>query len=771
MAGSTEFKVNITIQAKDKSSPQTKKTASGFDKLTKSVTQMAAAFGALKAAQAAVDFAKFGAGVKRQQTALDGLAKSAGTSGKEIVSAIQGASNFTIDRMTAMEAANKAMMLDVAKSPEVFERLTKVATSLGRAMGQDAATSISDFTVAAGRQSMQIADNLGLTIKASAANALYAKENNKVADSLTTAEKKQAFLNEMLRQGEIKMAEMGNTSLDAAGKFEQIESAVSDMKTGFAEMAIEAVEAAVDVGALATVIRELPSAIKEGQQAFGLTTEEINKIGFSASILGPQLKMMKQGWEQTTDALEKHRAKNEEANRVYIHTTAAFGMNIERHQQYQNALDLTAMAENKAAREVLDLRRDIDNTVSSISYMTKTVDTTVMSQNAMERSIMDVANALEAEKKATEKQAEALLQRKQAMNDTAIAFTDFFRDAESQRKDNAKTIEELEIEHQENLAEITKKGQSRAIRIDEVSEKAKLETLQKRLSLALLQQSEFTEKTKESTRVSKQNQIDTLQSQIGEQTTLLDDYYNGRLVTQGQNITAELAAEQARYDEELRIAKERQAEQEAEQRLSLGRMILQQFEAWATMKGVPAEAMLNMKNQIAEDYGLITEEGKTQSELQIAVWAEWEKDMSRTMEEAAAAIGIVITKTGEMKKSIDDIPTSKRIDIEINVRKTGFGGSMSEMGNETAESAAAAVGPTVESPMFGSGPDFANGANFTVPGAGTGDTFPFRAQSGERVIVIPKEQNTTNNFTLNSSTRATQASVDQNFQMMQEMAA
>lgn len=58
--------------------------------------------------------------------------------------------------MTAMSAANKAMMLDVAKSPEAFSRLAKVATALGRAMGQDAATSIEDFTVAAGRQSMHI---------------------------------------------------------------------------------------------------------------------------------------------------------------------------------------------------------------------------------------------------------------------------------------------------------------------------------------------------------------------------------------------------------------------------------------------------------------------------------------------------------------------------------------------------------------------------------------------------------------------------------------
>lgn len=240
-----------------------KKTKDSLEGLKKAAAFAASAFAVLKTAQAALDFVAFGAGVQRQTMALDGLAKSAGSSAAEITSAIQGASDFTIDRMTAMSAASKAMMLDVAKTPEKFEQLTKVATSLGRAMGQDAAKSIDDFVVAAGRQSMQIADNLGLTIKAEQAYARYAKENNKLASALTSAEKKQAFLNEMLAQGEAKMAEMGDTSGGTAADLERMNAALADLKAAAAESAAALTEQTGVLEWLSNGLRELPTYLSQ----------------------------------------------------------------------------------------------------------------------------------------------------------------------------------------------------------------------------------------------------------------------------------------------------------------------------------------------------------------------------------------------------------------------------------------------------------------------------------------------------------------------------
>ena len=146
MSATEELRIVISTQSKGQGAQQTSK---GLRSIADAAKFAVGAFAALKGAQAAVDFVKQGAAVQRQANALDNLAKSAGTSGAAITQSIQRASDYTIDRMTAMEAASKAMIMGVAESPEQFERLTKVATTLGRAMGQDATKSIDDFVIAA----------------------------------------------------------------------------------------------------------------------------------------------------------------------------------------------------------------------------------------------------------------------------------------------------------------------------------------------------------------------------------------------------------------------------------------------------------------------------------------------------------------------------------------------------------------------------------------------------------------------------------------------
>jgi hypothetical protein len=156
------LKVIIDSQAKGDGAAKAKRGLGGLEKAAKLA---AGAFALMKAAQVAVDFVKFGANLQRQTASLEGLAQAAGTSGDAIVEAMQRSSDFTIDRMSAMQVSNRALMMDVAKTPAEFERLTAVARRLGQAMGMDATTSIDDFITAAGRQSMMIADNLGLTVR------------------------------------------------------------------------------------------------------------------------------------------------------------------------------------------------------------------------------------------------------------------------------------------------------------------------------------------------------------------------------------------------------------------------------------------------------------------------------------------------------------------------------------------------------------------------------------------------------------------------------
>lgn len=766
MAGSTEFQVNIIIKSKDRSSPETKKAKSGLDKLMKSAKQAASAFAALKAAQAAVNFVKMGAAVDRQARSLDALAKASGSSGNEIVSAIQGASDFTVDRMAAMQAANKAMLLDVAKSPAEFERLTKVAVALGRVMGQDAAKSLDDMTTAAGRQSIQIADNLGLIIRQvdlqDEVNRLM-KENPALTDA---AAKKQAFLNQMLVTGEAKLAAMGETTLDAAGKLEQIDAALSDAKTGFAEIAAQIIDATVDVSGFSKAMRELPSSVKAGQEALGMNNQELGEFIKRSTPVLSNLDQMTKSWNVMTTAIDDMQASAKSANSIIEGQASTINKSAEMFDQYSSALKETEAANEKAAMSAAELRKEQERLNKQFHLLTSglsgsserfnqyqnAIDT---ADRAMNENIVTIGDWRREQASLAKEQVILTQKTQEAALDQSIAWTQHFASVKEQQQENKSTIADIEEEHQAKLAELQKKGQARSIQINEVGEKAKLAALQKRLELALLQQSEFTGKTKASTQLAKENQIATLQSQIGTQTTLLDDYYNGRLIAQGANISTALAAENARYAEELALAKEQQTLQEEEQRQSLGRMLIQQFMSWAQLKQIPADKMLEMKNAIALEYGLITEESAAAANLMISDLEKWAASADSNTAEVAKSLGTVIDQAGRaaraaeaMTAALNNIP--RNIDVSINVRE--------------------AIGRRESQRGPGAGARFQRGADFTVP-PGFNDNFPMNVSSGERVIVIPRNQNTTNNFTLNSSTRATQPRVDENFQMMAEMAA
>lgn len=217
---SSRYDVNIFINAKDQTGRGADTAKDKMSGLAKAAKLAAAGYVALKVAQKAIEFVKFGAKVSRAATALDNLAKGAGTSGDAIIKSIQEASDFTIDRMSAMEAANKALLLEVVKTPEEFAALTKNAVLLGRAMGEDAATSVDKFTRAAGRQSKLIADDLGLKVDLV---KVQEETNRLMAEDATLTEdaaKARGFFNVMMEEAERKTAVLNDEQLDLATQIE-----------------------------------------------------------------------------------------------------------------------------------------------------------------------------------------------------------------------------------------------------------------------------------------------------------------------------------------------------------------------------------------------------------------------------------------------------------------------------------------------------------------------------------------------------------------------
>lgn len=138
------------------------------------------------------------------------------------IDAIRKSTGGLVTDMEAMQAANKAMLLDLGLTDAQMGDLAATATVLGRAMGQDANKSLDDLITALGRSSPMILDNLGLSVKLGEAHEAYARALGKTADELTDAEKKQAFMNAAMDAASAKVEQLGGLQLNAADHGHQL---------------------------------------------------------------------------------------------------------------------------------------------------------------------------------------------------------------------------------------------------------------------------------------------------------------------------------------------------------------------------------------------------------------------------------------------------------------------------------------------------------------------------------------------------------------------
>lgn len=756
VAGGSEYHVKIIIDSKDQTSGPATKAAKGMTNLKQAAKLAAGAFVAFKAAQKGIEFVKFGASVQRAASSLNALAKGAGHSGDEIVKSIQVASDFTIDKMTAMESANKAMLLGVAESPEEFARLAEYATKLGRAMGQDAAKSIDDFVTAAGRQSKMIADNLGLMISAEDANKRYAETNGIAAASMTDQQKKAAFLQEMLRQAEEKTVALGDANLTAADKMDIANAAFADAKSAAASLAATIASKSGVIEGFSKWARETATLI-----------ELIDEHGFSilAWLKGVDAYVL--GGRDAEAAAKAYTEEQELQNAAIDDGKDALAQALPRYESYeihQNAIEQAAYRAAAATRqwqgdeenlraelEKIRARKDVGDAANRASVMlalnraeqdaelelaAAIVRLRREGTIAREDQLDEYLKQVEKTKQAT---AEEIAAEMNFRTRAAIDYTSFVAGQRETAEDFADDAEGIEAEHQANLTKIAKKGQATRIKFDEAESWDKLARLETRLDIELERQSEFNDKTKNSQRMAKTLAIETLQGQIADTTKELDDFYAGRLWRAGMNTDALLAEEKARHDEQLAMLNQARFDQEEADRQSLGRMVIENWKAWAAINKVAVEKIGEVERELAVKYGLMTEEGK-----------EW-------VDEAESNFGIYSTAgvkaADAIKIAIDSIPRTVDVDINFQYREAGKEAAIAEYGYAVPGMPGAAAG------------GYMRGSFIT----GEGGPEMVTAPGGAYVHNAQQTSNITN-FNQTVNTRATQANVMGDFAYAQAMA-
>lgn len=188
----------------------------------------AAVYGSIRMVTGAFGLMERAAQAEQQRRAFENMAKSYGASGKQILADLKRVSDGTISTMEMVEKAGTAMMLGI--NPEQISGLMAIARATSRQTGQSVTQAFDNISLAVGRQSKMILDNLGIIVSVEKANEAYATSLGKTVEQLSDYEKKQAFLNETVKVGQDLMRRLGDQQDTNYDKMQRLRATIENAK-------------------------------------------------------------------------------------------------------------------------------------------------------------------------------------------------------------------------------------------------------------------------------------------------------------------------------------------------------------------------------------------------------------------------------------------------------------------------------------------------------------------------------------------------------------
>jgi len=694
---SSEYNVNITITTKDKTSAAAKTATSSLGQLKQGIRMVAAAWAALRTAQKLIDFVKLGGQVARAGQAFESLAKSAGTSGDAILKSIQVASNYTIDNMMAMSAANKALIMEVAQTPAQFEELATVAVRLGRAMGLDAATAIDRFTVAAARKSIKVADDLGLTIDASIANEKYAKANDLVAESLTGAQQAQAFLNEMLEQGKDKVEKLGPPVLGAAEKIDILTSAWKNLRD---QVALAVAEGTLDpVGGIEGMGRWAAEATERFEKAQRATyaQPQAGLFGMPAVSILDQYAAAQNSVEAATQRATAAAERQNAAVTITVDTTW-------RH--------IATEEELAAAQKLVDENQRRSN---------ETFEQRIWLLQREGQQARDATVAAREHAQALQAEMAAAYNASIAMMDLAASYSSYLGQVAMSSVDYAGSMAEIEAQYQKTIEGITSGGgggagggaAAAAREFDKADierglniQKLQLEEYEKQrgefgkvaeetepvfwyelsrqdrkwlmesgksLDDLALKREKTTDEATELEKAQMDDRIEDLKGEIAETERILKqghwDQSQLRIGAYQRDTTALLEEAATRRDAQIAALEKSQAREELANQQSLGRIKLAAFDNWLSMQEdtdawtqAQWDAVEKMRLNIMTEYGLLTP-------ALLAETIKWQEGFDSMFLAVTTGAKAAVSEIQKVIDKLLEIPAERRIKIITEIIK------------------------------------------------------------------------------------------------------
>lgn len=179
---------------------------------------------------------------------FNNLARSAEGGSKALLKSIQQASAGMISQTDLMKSANLAIQLMGQDVIEKLPEMAKIATAIAKQQGKDAASMLDDLVIAAGRQSVMILDNLGISsVRAGQLMEEYAAKLGKTRDGLTEAEKRAAFFYAAMKAGNEILEQGGGITEDYATRVARLRARISDLVDALSRLFVPVLDKVVQL--------------------------------------------------------------------------------------------------------------------------------------------------------------------------------------------------------------------------------------------------------------------------------------------------------------------------------------------------------------------------------------------------------------------------------------------------------------------------------------------------------------------------------------------
>ena len=194
-----------------------------------------------------------------------------GVAGDQVISSVQKITKGQLSIVEAATAANLA--LSAGFNLEQLESLTDVATKASRALGRDLQDSFNRVVRGSAKLEPELLDELGIFTRIEPAVEAYAAKLNKSASSLSNFERRQAFVNAVIEEGQRKFSVIDTSNATAAQSFSRLSATITDFALKIGSVLAEGIAPLADY-----ISGNLSSTFGAFGIILGLVSSKLNQV-------------------------------------------------------------------------------------------------------------------------------------------------------------------------------------------------------------------------------------------------------------------------------------------------------------------------------------------------------------------------------------------------------------------------------------------------------------------------------------------------------------